>query len=296
METIMKDYYEKSMNALQLAGLGDSTQESYTRAVRKLVEFYKKTPDQILEEEIEAYFLHRQSVDKWAPSTMRIAQYGVKFFFINVLKQDFHLFTYMKAKHEKKLPCILSREEVKRILRCTSTHHNYAYFYTVYSCGLRLSECLHLMTSDIDRARMMIHIHRGKGAKDRYVPLPKSTLMVLENYWRTHRNPKLLFPARGRGNNEAPTTDRPMSKGGVQGAFRKARYAAEIKKRRVSIHTLRHCYATHLLEAGVNPRVVQRYMGHSNLETTMAYFHLTQKGAEDSYQIIDRLMSEDSHE
>ncbi|VFQ47516.1 site-specific integrase [Desulfoluna butyratoxydans] len=292
----MHDYYEKSMRALQLAGLGKSTQKAYTRAVRKLVDYCGKTPDKITEEEIEAYFLHRRNVDGWSASTMGIAHYGIKFFFTNVLKQDFHLFSYLKARREKTLPCILSREEVFRILNHVTTPHNLAFYHTVYACGLRLSEGLNLRVSDIDSARMMLHVHRGKGAKDRYVPLPEHTLGVLRQYWLNHRNPTLIFPARGRGNTEAPTTDKVMSIEGVQGAFRKARYAAGIMKRRVSIHTLRHCYATHLLEAGVNPRVVQRYMGHSNLETTMAYFHLTQKGIEDSYRIINHVMRGDSHE
>ena len=292
----MQDYYEKSMRALQLAGLSESTQKTYTRSICQLVKFCGKTPNKITEDDIEAYFLHRRNVDEWSAATMAIAHYGIKFFFINVLKRDWHLFTYLKARREKRLPCILSQEEVARILNLVTTHHNYAYYHTVYSCGLRLSEGLNLMVSDIDSKRMMIHVHRGKGAKDRYVPLPVETLHVLRKYWCTHRNPNLIFPARGRGNTEAPTTARVMSVEGVQGVFRKVRYAAGIKKRRVSIHTLRHCYATHLLEAGVNPRVVQRYMGHSNLETTMAYFHLTHKGTEDSCKIINQVMKGLGHE
>jgi integrase/recombinase XerD len=292
----MQDYYERSMNALQLAGLSERTQECYTRAVRQLVDFCQKTPDKITEKEVESYFLHRQNVDKLASSTLKIAHCGVRFFYTNVLKQDWHLFTYLKAKQEKRLPCVLSREEVYRVLKAFTVQSYYTYFFTVYSCGLRLSEGLNLRVSDIDSSRMMIHVHRGKGARDRYVPLSEETLGVLRRYWVTHRNPKLIFPGRGRGKNKASTNDRVMSACCVQRAFRKARFDAGIKKRRVTIHTLRHCYATHLLEAGVNPRVVQRYMGHSNLETTMAYFHLTQKGVEDSYQIINQMMKGPDHE
>jgi site-specific recombinase XerD len=292
----MQDYYERSMNALQLAGLSERTQWCYTRAVRQLVDFCQKTPDKITEKEVESYFLHRRNVDKWASSTLKIAHCGVRFFYTNVLKQDWHLFTYLKAKQEKRLPCVLSREEVYRVLKTVTVQSYYTYYFTVYSCGLRLSEGLNLRVSDIDNSRMMIHVHRGKGAKDRYVPLSEETLKVLRRYWSTHRNPKLIFPGRGRGKNKASTNDRVMPESSVQGTFRKARFAAGIKKRRVTIHTLRHCYATHLLEAGVNPRVVQRYMGHSNLETTMAYFHLTQKGVEDSYRIINQMMKGLGHE
>ncbi len=286
----MKTYYAKAMRALQLAGMSTSTQESYTRSIRQVVDFYKKAPDLITETELEDYFLYRQNETKWSAATMRIAHCGIRFFFQNVLKREWHIFSYMNAKREKKLPCILSKQEVFEVLNQVTTFHNYAYLSTVYSCGLRLSEGLSLQVSDIDGERMMIHVHRGKGAKDRFVPLPHETLDLLRRYWKTHRNPKLIFPARGRGNNLAPTTDKPMSIEGVQGGFRRAKNTAGIKKRRVSIHTLRHCYATHLLEAGTNVRLIQRYMGHSQLETTMIYLHVTQKGSEDAYEIIDNCM------
>ena len=284
------DYYQQSMRALQLAGMSESTQEAYTRSVRQLVDFYGKTPDKIDEKELEDYFLHRQHEDKWSPATLRIAYSGIKFFFVNILKQDLHLFKYLNAKRESRLPCILSREEVYKTLDRVKTFQNYTYLSTVYACGLRLSEALALQISDIDATRRMIHVHRGKGAKDRYVPLPENTLNLLRRYWATHRNPVLIFPALGRNRQKGATAKKPMALTSVQGAFRRARYAAGITKRRVTVHTLRHCYATHLLEEGVNPRVVQKYMGHSSLETTMAYFHLTQKGLESAYELINGLM------
>lgn len=287
---MMKDYYQRSMRALQLAGMSERTQECYTRAVRQLVDFSNKTPDQISELELEDYFLHRRNVDQWSAATMRIAYSGIKFFFLNVLKRHWHIFNYLNAKRERRLPCILSKEEVFRILDHVTTFHNFTFLSTVYACGLRISEALSLQVSDIDSQRMMVHVHRGKGAKDRYVPLPHETLHLLRRYWLTHRNPILIFPALGRGHNKGPTATTPMAIDSVQGAFRRAKFAAAINKRRLSVHTLRHCYATHLLEAGVNPRIIQRYMGHSQLETTMVYFHLTQKGTEDAYHIIDQAM------
>lgn len=287
---MMKDYYQQSIRALQLAGMSERTQQCYTRAVRQLVEFYGKGPEKITETELEDYFLHRKNNDKWAAATMRICYSGIKFFFANVLSRDWRLFTYLNAKRERRLPCILSKEEVFRILDYVTTFHNYTFLSTVYACGLRLSEALGLQVADIDSDRLLIHVHRGKGAKDRYVPLPQETLTLLRRYWLTHKNPVLLFPARGRGGNEGPTSTRSMAIESVQGAFRRARFAAGIKKRHVSVHTLRHCYATHLLEEGVNPRLIQRYMGHANLETTMVYFHFTQKGTEDAYTIINHTM------
>ena len=289
---MMKDYYQKSINALQLAGMSGRTQECYTRSVLKLVNFYNKTPDLISEKELEDYFLHRRNVDQWAPATLRIAYSGIKFFLINVFKKDWHIFIYLNAKKSNALPCVFSREEIDQIFKQVETFHNYTYLSTVYSCGLRLQVALYLKVADIDSKRMMIHVHRGKGCKDRFVPLPESILNLLRRYWKTHRNHKLIFPALGRGHNLGPTSKTPMAIDSVQGAFRRAKFKTGIKKRRVSIHTLRHSYATHLLEAGVNIRTIQRYMGHSMLATTMIYLHLTRKGQEDAYERINDLMKD----
>jgi integrase/recombinase XerD len=284
------DWYQRSMNTLQLNGKGERTQEAYTRAVRMLVDFYGKPPEQISEQELEQYFLRRKNVDHWSANTMRICYCGIRFFFVNVLKHNFDLFHILRAKNEARLPAVLSREEVRALLGCVRTRHNHAYLSTVYGCGLRLTEALYLEVSDIDSARMMIHVHRGKGARDRFVPLPHSSLAILRAHWRTHRNPRLLFPACGRDGRAASAATTPMAISSVQGAFRRAKLQAGIRKRAVSIHTLRHCYATHLLEEGVNLRVIQQHMGHASLETTMVYLHLTRKGHEDAYALIDHVM------
>jgi site-specific recombinase XerD len=284
------EWYDRMIQALQLNGKGERTQEAYARAVRMLVEFQHTAPDEITADTLQAYFLHRRNVSRWSPATLRICYAGIRFFFEKVLQRDWPLLQLLRAQRERKLPAVLSVEEVRRTLGRVRTVHNAVFLTTVYSCGLRLQEGLHLEVADIDSARMMVHVHRGKGAKDRYVPLPGSTLALLRTYWRTHRNPRLLFPAIGRGHQAAPVATTPMATSSVQGAFRQAVLAAGIHKRQVSLHTLRHCYATHLLEAGVNIRTIQRYMGHTDLETTMVYLHLTQKGQEDAYQLIDAVM------
>lgn len=209
-----------------------------------------------------------------------------------MLQRNWHLFTYLNAKRARQLPCILDRDEVYQVLRQIRTFHYYACLATIYACGLRISEGIALQISDIDGKRQMLHVHRGKGAKDRYVPLPDETYQLLRRYWASHRNPVLIFPTMGRGGHQgAATSTQPMAISSVQNAFREAALTTGITKRRVSVHTLRHCYATHLLEAGVNVRVVQRYMGHSKLETTMIYLHLTRKGTEDACAIINQTMS-----
>ena len=287
---MMTDWYQRSINALQLNGKGERTQQAYTRAVRMLSNFYGKTPDALTETELEAYFLRRRNVDHWSANTMRICYCGIRFFFVHVLQRDWHLFDILRAKSEARLPAVLSQDEVHRILRGVRTLHNHAFLSTVYGCGLRLQEALHLEVSDIDSQRRMIHVHRGKGAKDRFVPLPQAVLLVLRDHWRHHRNPRLLFPACGRDGHAATTATTPMAKSSVQGAFRQAKREAGIQKRAVSIHTLRHSYATHLLEAGVNLRVIQQNLGHASLESTMIYLHLTHKGQEDAYALIDHVM------
>lgn len=285
-------WYQKSINALQLNGKGERTQEAYTRAVRMLSAFYDKPPEQITESELEAYFLHRRNVDHWSANTMRICYCGIRFFFVQVLQRDWHLFNILRAKSESRLPAVLSREEVRALLSCVRTPHNHAFLATVYACGLRLEEALNLEVSDIDSGRMMVHVYRGKGARDRFVPLPHSTLELLRAHWRAHRNARLIFPAYGRDSRSAGRATTPMAKSSVQGAFRAAKQQAGIAKRGVCVHTLRHCYATHLLEAGVNLRVIQQHLGHSSLETTMVYLHLTRKGHEDAYALIDSVMED----
>jgi site-specific recombinase XerD len=287
---MMTEWYQKAIDALQLNGLGERTQEAYVRALRMLCEFYHKTPDQISEPELQQYFLHRKNRDRWSPNTMRICYCGIRFFFLHVLKRDWHTLDLVRAQSERRLPAVLSLEEVRAILGCVRTPHNRAFLSTVYACGLRLQEAQHLEISDIDSQRKMIHVHRGKGAKDRFVPLPESTLQCLRRHWVTHRHPRFIFPALGRGRNQAAQADTPMPKASVQGAFRQAKCEAGIQKRDVSIHTLRHSYATHLLEAGINLRVIQQYLGHAQLETTMVYLHLTRKGQEDAYARINTLM------
>jgi integrase/recombinase XerD len=281
---------QQMIAALQLSGKGERTQASYVREVRLLAQFYHTSPDRISAQELQHYFLHRKNVDGLAPTSMRICYSGIRFFYQHVLKRDWHILALLRAQTTHRLPAVLSVEEVKRLLQAATPLHNQVYFTTVYSLGLRLHEALSLQVSDIDGQRLQVHVHRGKGAKDRYVPLPADTLMLLRTYWKTHRHPTWLFPATGRDHIQGPTAASPMSRSSVQGAFRKAKQRAGIAKMGVAIHTLRHSYATHLLEAGVNSRLIQRYLGHTQLETTMLYLHLTHKGHEDAYTRLNALM------
>jgi integrase/recombinase XerD len=281
---------QQMITALHLSGKGERTQEAYVREVRLLAQFYHKSPDLLSEQELQRYFLHRKNVDGLAPASMRLCYSGIRFFYQHVLQRDWHTLSLLRAQTTHRLPAVLSVEEVRRLLASATPLHNQVYFTTVYSLGLRLHEALSLQVSDIDGQRLQVHVHRGKGAKDRYVPLPADTLTLLRTYWKTHRHPTWLFPATGRDHQHGPTAASPMSRSSVQGAFRTAKQRANITKLGVALHTLRHSYATHLLEAGVNPRLIQRYLGHTQLETTMLYLHLTHKGHEDAYERLNALM------
>ena len=151
---MMTDWHQRSINARQLNGKAERTQEAYTRAVRMLSTFYSKPPEEITEPELEAYFLRRRNVDHWSPNTMRICYGGIRFFFVHVLQRHWHLFDILRAKSGGRLPAILSQDEVRGLLRGVRTSHNHAFLSTVYACGLRLQEAQYLEVSDIDSQRM----------------------------------------------------------------------------------------------------------------------------------------------
>jgi site-specific recombinase XerD len=281
---------------LQLAGMASSTQREYVRAVRQLAEHYMKSPAELGEEEIRQYFLYLKNVKKWARPTCTTAICGIKFFWEHTLKRDWTTVGLVRPAREKKVPVILTREEVIAIMQQVKLFRYRVCLETIYACGLRLSEGIGLQVSDVDSGRMQLHIH-GKGGKERYVPLPSNTLRRLRELWKTHRNPTWLFPMAGKPGRGYACEQRMRaatahcSKGVVQTAFRKALAASGIAKR-AHVHTLRHSYATHLLEAGVNLRQIQENLGHNSPQTTAVYTHLTRKADEKARQTLDKLMND----
>jgi integrase/recombinase XerD len=292
----MNDWYQRMIATLQLNGKGEPTQKAYTRAVRMLSEFYSKTPDLVSEAELQEYFLHRKNVNRWAPKTMRICYCGIRFFYVHVLARDWHILSILRAQNEHRLPAVLSVEEVRSILAQIKNFPHHIFLSTVYSCGLRLDEARHLEVSDIDSQRMMIHVHRGKGAKDRYVALPQSTCFYCAAIGGLTNIPALSFPLAATTKSMPIRPPNPWPKAASKTPFATPNTPPRFPKRGWPSHTLRHSYATHLLEAGVNLRVIQRYLGHSRLETTMLYLHLTQKGQEDACQLINHVMEGLDHD
>jgi integrase len=283
---------ERMLQDMQLRDFSENTQESYLRSVRLLAQYYTKPPDQITEEELRNYFLYVKNVKKWKRATVTVSLCGIKFFFTQTLKRKWATLELVRPQREKRLPVILTLEEIKRILRCVRFQYYRVCLLTIYSCGLRLGEGCKLKVSDIDSQRMVIHIEQGKGAKDRYVPLPRRTLIELRNWYKTHRNPTWLFPAAGRARhtNFAIATE-PTSRYNVQNAFEAALKKSGVNKR-ASVRTFRHSYATHLVELGVNLRLIQVYLGHMSPKTTAIYTHLTDVAQNQANKIINRLMDE----
>lgn len=280
---------QQMIKDLQLRGMADRTQQMYIRAVRMLAQHYQKSPDQITEEELRDYFLYNVNVRKWSRTACTIAICGIKFFYTYTLKREWTTLTLVRPAPEKKLPDILTQEEVLDILDNVKMERHRICLKTIYAMGLRLQEGTHLQVSDIDSGRMLIHIHRGKGNKDRYVPLPANLLRLLRKFWVTHRNPQWIFPAPGRGGIHMPTADHPMPISSVQIAFKNALKKTTISKK-VSVHSLRHSYATHLLENGLDLRTIQEYLGHNSPKTTAVYTHLSAKVIRNAYNAINRIM------
>lgn len=276
---------------LQLRGYSESTQKVYVDSVRQLCEHYDKTPGRITEEDLRQYFLYGKNEKKWSRSTSTIALCGIKFFYENTLQRRWPTLLFIRPGQAKKLPVVLSCEEVRRILANIRMLRYRVCLSTIYSCGLRLSEGINLRLEDIDSARGVIAVRNSKGNKDREVPLPEKTLELLKEHWKSHRNKALLFPSAARDDANISTAQDPFSKSSVQSAFRSAVKSARINKK-ATVHSLRHSWATHLLEAGVNLRLIQVWLGHKSPSTTSIYTHLTEKAKTMAIKTINELMAD----
>lgn len=291
-EDSMTPLRQRMIDDMKLRSLSANTRQVYLIAVRQLAERYRRSPDGINEEELRAYFLYLKDVRKLARSSMTIAICAIKFFFERTLNRKWPVFEIVRPPRERKLPVIFARDELRRILRCVRIPVYRVCLTTIYSCGLRGMEATQLQVNDVDGSRSQLLVH-GKGGKDRYVPLPNRTLEILREHWKTHRDPCWLFPApslrqrAGSAANEA----RPVTCGSVRKAFSRALQRSGIHKRG-HVHSLRHSYATHLLEHGVSLRVIQIYLGHSSIRTTQIYTHLTREIRQASEHSINQLMQD----
>jgi site-specific recombinase XerD len=256
---------------LAIRGMSERTREAYVGAVAALAKHYGRSPDRISQEETQRYLLHLLTERKLAASSCNVAASAFQFFYRVTLKRSAAEFALPRPKQPQKLPQILAREEVARLLAATENTKHRAMLMTAYGAGLRVSELCHLKVGDIDSTRMTIRVEQGKGAKDRYTLLSERLLGELRRYWLGYRPKHWLFVG-GRHAGE----ERPIAVITAQRIYRSAKARAGITKEG-GIHALRHAFATHLLEAGVDVHTIQRLMGHGHIGSTLRYFHLTDR-------------------
>lgn len=253
---------------LELKNLSPRTWSCYLIWMRSFALHFHRAPDELGEQEVRDYLHYLIQEKKASQSGVSQAYSALKFFYETTLKRDWNGFRIPRVQMGKKLPVVLSQQEIQVIFSATRNLKHRAVLMTIYSAGLRVSEVVHLKVSDIDSQRMTIRVQQGKGQKDRYTLLSQRTLEVLRAYWKEYRPAGWLFPGK-------PETE-PLSVSSVQRVFEKVLLRARIKKP-ASVHTLRHSFATHLLEAGTDLYHIQRLLGHTSPKTTAIYLHLSRK-------------------
>jgi len=282
----MKTLREQMNDAMILRGFAARTKESYLAAVSALAKHYRRSPDLLTAEEVEAYHLHLIVERKLAYSSVNQSASACRFLFDKVLKRPQARFDIPMAKVPKSLPCVLSRDEVSRLLAAAPNLRARALLMVTYAAGLRVTEVCALQLADIESApdRMCIKVRGGKGGKDRYTLLSPVLLQTLRDYWRSTHPRTWLFPnASGTG---------PICATLAQRMYYAARDRAKLG-RHGGIHTLRHGFATHLLESGVDIHTIQRLLGHGHVSTTMRYFHLAQNkltGTTSPLELLDTVL------
>jgi integrase/recombinase XerD len=259
---------DQMIRELQLRRYAPATHKAYLEAVRGLTKYFHISPDQLSARQVQDYILYLMTERKLHWNSVNAICSGMTFFYTHTLKRPDVALAMPLRRTPRQLPEILSGEELQALFAATDNLHDRVLLMTTYGGGLRVSEVVKLRPRDIDSQRMMIRVVEGKRAKDRYTLLSVRLLEELRAYWRAYRPLTWLFPGRN--------PEKPFSDDKARVIFNRAKIKAGIRKKG-SIHLLRHCFATHLLEAGVNLRTIQILMGHSSIESTVWYLHLSRK-------------------
>lgn len=265
---IMGKLREQMKGDLELKGLSPHTQEIYLRQVNQFSRHHGRSPRQLGEQEIKEYLLYLIREKKASASTVNQCYHALKFLYKTTLNREWVIARVPRVKSLKQLPIVLDKEEVQSLFSVMKNIKHRTILMLIYSSGLRLMEAAHLKVTDIDSKRMSLRIKQGKGRKDRYTILSKVALEVLREYWSQYRPKEWLFAGRFPG--------KPLTGRSIQRVLIKAKKLAGIKKP-ATVHTLRHSFATHLLEAGTDLYHIQLLLGHRSLNTTTIYLHVSRK-------------------
>jgi len=278
----MKNLKQRMIEDMKLRGLAPTTQHRYLHTITALAEHYHRQLDELTQEQIRDYLLYLIESKRCARSTFNVDLCAIKFLYQKTLGRDWSLLQLKCSKTSKRLPIVLSRDEVWSLLDLVRRPKARMSLTLMYTCGLRVSEAVNLRLRDIDSKRMVVWVRNAKGYKDRSVPLPTQTLAQLRAYWLQHRPKIWLFPSE-----QGVST---ITINCVQRCLKATLRQSHVHKN-VSCHTLRHSYATHLLEAGVHLRVIQALLGHKRITTTFIYMHLTQGTMVNVQKKINELMT-----
>ena len=275
----MSPLRRRMIEDMTIRNLSPATQQSYVHAVSKFSQYFGRSPARLGLEDVRAYQVHLASKGvAWASLNQAVC--ALRFFYGVTLGEQTIPERIAYAREPRKLPVVLSADEVVRFLESVSSLKARVALTTAYAAGLRVSEVAALKVRDIDNQRMVMRIEHGKGGKERYVMLSEALLGILRSYWRLAHPSLFLFPGR--------TSDTPIDPTVLHAACRSATAAAELDKR-VSVHVLRHSFATHLLESGVDIRIIQVLLGHENLSTTARYTRVSTQLIGNTASPLDRL-------
>ncbi len=295
------DYKHPYPSMAQLADLlalrydANRTRYSYYRQVRLIHQHFSCDPSTLTEAQLREYFLFVKLKKHWKPKSIRPALASAKVFFVELLgKSDWRIFSQIRTKDHDTLPAVLTRQQVQSLLAHIHLRRYRTPLKLIYCCGLRLSECLGLTIHDIRGKENKLLVRQGKGAKDRVVPLPTPMYEELRRYWAFHRHPLLLFPNVGRGGRDPKVLAErmrqatgPMPCNSLQRLVVLARKQLNLPA--ASVHSLRHSFATHLLESGAHLHTIQKLLGHAQIDSTMVYLHLTHQTSQDALRLVEEL-------
>jgi len=274
------------IDVMDLCGLARQTQRRYLGAVTGLANHYRMSPALLSQEQVQNYLLHLIRVRKRSHSTTKVHVAAFRLLYGKALGCREVVLWIPQRRRPRRLPVVLSREEVGRLLAACQSTRDAALLQTAYAAGLRLWELLHLQVADIDSERMRIRVREGKGSKERYTVLTKALLLVLRRCWQETRSQKWLFPGAKPGH--------PLTSASAYCAFKRVKKRAAIDKPG-GFHLLRHSFATHLLEMGVPPHTIQALLGHSSPRTTALYMHVTAGPLDEKYSLIEQLWRNDKN-